>query len=69
MGLFDEIFDKSNMKAVVSQMNAGKPKNIYTIEINEPTSITIDDEAFYYKVKFLLMKNKVNFNVIEQSLN
>lgn len=69
MGFFDEIFDKSNMKAVMSQVNAGKEKMMYTIVIKTPVNVQTDDRDVMNKVKYLLFKNKVDFEVIEEPLN
>ena len=63
MGLFDMIFNESNMNAIKNQANAGKSKYLYTIDIKEPVTIETIDEELAYKIKMLINHKGLDFEM------
>lgn len=62
----DEIlWDDANKKAL-STWYRDSERKIYKFEINEPCVIEVNEEEHYHVLKFLLMKNRIKYNLKEK---
>ena len=69
MGFFDEVFNEANMKAVISQRDAGKIKHNYRITIKEPVSFETTDENLAYKIKMLLNMYNAKYDMTKNEID
>jgi len=51
------IWDEGNLRAIGSKKDTKR----YTIEVNEPFSLTIIDQDVFYTLRSLLIRNKIKF--------
>lgn len=61
--LYEILWDDANKKAL-STWYRDKENKTYKIEILEPCVVEINDEDQYNIFKFVLMRNKVKYNLI-----
>lgn len=68
MGLFDQVFDEGNMRAVRGYSDMGKIKYKYKLDIKEPVVLETTDEAFAYKIRMLLNIAEVDYEMIKDDV-